>query len=88
MKARTRLSLSPLVLVAALAAGSVRAAEAPRRSRLCPEDLPEGVHLPPPPGCGIDAGKPVPRRSGVYDLGDGTTVRVGGRASAEYGVRR
>lgn len=44
----TRLALS---IVLALAAGAAQAAErtaeTPARSRLCPEDAPEGVRLPP-----------------------------------------
>ena len=81
----------PAVLSAALliapVAGPARAGEVPARSRLCPEDLPEGVRLPPQPGCEAAAQKPRPRRDGVYDLGNGTTVQIGGRASATYGVR-
>ena len=76
------------VLIALVAAGTAQAAEQPVRSRLCPEDLPEGVRLPPPPGCTAGT-RPAPTRGeGVYDLGDGTTVRIGGRATATYGVRR
>ncbi|MCJ2021110.1 hypothetical protein [Methylobacterium sp. E-065] len=76
------------ILFALGAAGAARAAEQPARSRLCPEDLPEGVRLPPQPGCAAGT-RPAPtRREGVYDLGDGTTVRIGGHASATYGVRR
>ena len=72
----------------ALATGAAHAAEQPVRARLCPENLPEGVRLPPQPGCTETPRNPPARRPGVYDLGDGTTVRIGGRASAEYGVRR
>ncbi|MGU3540734.1 hypothetical protein [Methylobacterium sp. A54F] len=58
------------------------------RPRLCPEDAPEGVRLPPRPGCGR-AEAAVPRgRDGFRDLGNGVSVRVGGRAAAEFGVRR
>lgn len=68
--------------------GAAHAAEQPTRARLCPENLPEGVRLPPQPGCTDMSRTPPTRRQGVYDLGDGTTVRIGGRTSAEYGVRR
>ena len=81
-------ALSRLMLLIAFAAGAAQAAEQPSRSRLCPEDLPEGVRLPPQPGCTAGARHPAPHREGFYDLGNGTTVQVGGRASAEYGVRR
>ena len=67
---------------------AAQAAERPVRARLCPEDLPEGVRLPPQPGCTAPARAPKPRQAGVYDLGYGTTVQIGGRASVEYGVRR
>lgn len=67
--------------------GAAQAAEQPSRARLCPENLPEGVRLPPPPGC-TDAQTAPTRRDGTYDLGNGTSVRIGGRASAESGVRR
>ncbi|GJD33771.1 hypothetical protein [Methylobacterium aerolatum] len=64
------------------------AAERPRPS-LCPDDLPEGVHLPPQPGCaGRDRPAAGGRRDGFVDLGNGTTVRIGGRAAAEFGARR
>lgn len=94
------LLLAPLVLVVPLVPPSVAAgwaAEQPARSRLCPDDLPEGVRLPPQPGCGTASktaasktAEPdtAARKVGIYDLGDGTTLRVGGRASAAYGGRR
>lgn len=87
-------ALLPLVrfglcaLLGVLAVGAVSAAERPQRSRLCPEDLPEGVRLPPPPGCGTGPVQAKSRRPGSYDLGNGTTVQVGGRSAAEFGVRR
>ena len=77
-----------LALLIALTAGAAQAGEPATRSRLCPEDLPEGVRLPPQPGCTGSARTPPPRRQGAYDLGDGTTVRIGGRASADFGMRR
>jgi hypothetical protein len=89
MKALLRAAF--LVLVASsgpLAVGAVSAAEQPRRSKLCPEDLPEGVRLPPQPGCGAGPLETRPRRPGSFDLGDGTTVQIGGRASTAFGVRR
>lgn len=80
---------SPRVaLLVVLAAGAAQAGEPLVRSRLCPEDLPDNVRLPPQPGCDAVATKPTSRRDGVYDFGNGTTVQIGGRASAEYGVRR
>ncbi|QGY03906.1 hypothetical protein MMSR116_19900 [Methylobacterium mesophilicum SR1.6/6] len=84
MNART---LAALLALSAI--GPVSAAEQPRRSKLCPEDLPEGVRLPPQPGCGAGpVGAEPKRRSGEYDLGDGTTLRFGGRVTSEFGVRR
>lgn len=80
--------LASVLLVVPPAVGAAQAVEQPGRSRLCPEDLPEGVRLPPQPGCAGPTGKPATRRDGVYDLGNGTTLQVGGRSSAEYGVRR
>ncbi|MWV25940.1 hypothetical protein FVE89_28990 [Methylobacterium sp. 2A] len=77
-----------LALLLVLTAGAAHAAGQPARARLCPENLPEGVRLPPQPGCTDTARTPPTRRQGVYDLGDGTTLQIGGRASAEYGVRR
>jgi hypothetical protein len=68
--------------------GAASATEQAARSRLCPEDLPEGVRLPPRPGCEAAAPKPPPARRGFYDLGDGTTVQIGGRVGAEFGARR
>lgn len=63
------------------------AAEQPARPRLCPEDAPEGVRLPPRPGCGQAA--PQARGSdGFHDLGNGVKVRIGGRVGADYDMRR
>jgi len=81
----TRLSA---LIVLCLLAGAASAAERPVRSRLCPEDLPEGVRLPPSPGCGAPTTEPTAPRRGYYDLGDGTTVQIGGRVGAEFGARR
>lgn len=79
----------PLVaLLCAVTGGIAPAAERPLRSRLCPDDLPEGVRLPPPPGCDSGSDQAKPRRSGVYDLGYGTTVQIGGRVTAASGARR
>ncbi|MEE7447197.1 hypothetical protein MRF4_04880 [Methylobacterium radiotolerans] len=80
---RLRLAL-PLLLLA----GSAQAGEPATRARLCPENLPEGVRLPPQPGCDADARPQRPRRPGHFDLGDGTSIQIGGSASATYGVRR
>jgi hypothetical protein len=88
MTALRRLATLSLVLVLPLAAGAAQGAERPARPRLCPEDLPEGVRLPPQPGCDASARPTKPRQPGYYELGNGTTLQVGGRASAEYGVRR
>ena len=79
---------SLLALLVGLTAGAAQAGEPPVRSRLCPENLREGVRLPPQPGCGSVVTKPKSRRDGVYDFGNGTTVQIGGRASAAYGMRR
>ncbi len=80
--------LPGLVLLVLVSAGIGQAAETRVRSRLCPEDLPEGVRLPPPPGCDVPAHAPTTAPRGFYDLGDGTTVRIGGRVGAEFGARR
>ncbi|SFJ63758.1 hypothetical protein [Methylobacterium brachiatum] len=79
--------LAFLALAGLIAVGAA-AAEQPVRSRLCPEDLSEGVRLPPRPGCDAAAPKPPPARRGFYDLGGGTTVQIGGRVGAEFGARR
>jgi hypothetical protein len=77
------------LLAVPLLAGPAVAAERRIPARLCPEDLPEGAHLPPQPGCAAAARDKVPARgNGFVDLSNGTSVRIGGRAGAEYGVRR
>ncbi|GJE42613.1 hypothetical protein [Methylobacterium soli] len=75
------------VLVPILASPAARAGERPAPARLCPEDAPEGVRLPSRPGCG----RSVPGAAaadGFRDLGNGVKLRIGGRVSADYGVRR
>lgn len=77
------------LLAIAVASGAAGAAERRSPTRLCPEDLPEGAHLPPQPGCsGRDRVSAKAAGDGFVDLGNGTSVRIGGRSSAEFGVRR
>ena len=78
--------LLALALAASAAQSAEKAAEKAARPRLCPEDAPEGVRLPPQPGCGTREGA-ARRDDGFRDLG-GIQVKVGGRVGAEYGVRR
>lgn len=81
--------LMTCLLAAALPLGPLAAAERREPSRVCPEDLPEGAHLPPQPGCAGASHAPAKSRGdGFVDLGNGTSVRIGGRAAADYGVRR
>lgn len=80
--------LACLVALSLSLAGA-QAGERPAPRRLCPDDLPEGAHLPPQPGCAGSGGDAAKARSdGFVDWGNGTSVRIGGRASTEYGVRR
>ncbi len=80
-------SLAAAFLVAGLASAQAGAADGRAPRRLCPEDAPEGVRLPPQPGCAAtDAPKAV-RQGGFRDLG-GVEVRVGGRVGAETGIGR
>lgn len=68
--------------------GSAGAGERPV-SRLCPEDAPEGVRLPPRPGCRDEALRAAPRDGeGFVDLGNGTHLRVGGRTRLDVGNGR
>ncbi|MER2265649.1 hypothetical protein [Methylobacterium oxalidis] len=76
---------APLALLLALPPAA--AGERPARPRLCPEDAPEGVRLPDRPGCGRGPVR-APAADGFVDLGNGVRVRIGGRASADFGVRR
>ena len=65
-----------------------QATERRARPRLCPEDAPEGVRLPPRPGCGSQEA-PVPRRdTGFHEILPGTGIRIGGRASSTFDMRR
>lgn len=81
---------SVAMLLAAAVALPAWAGERPGHAsvpRLCPDDAPEGVRLPPRPNC-----KAAPRRAakaddGFRDLG-GVRLRIGGRVGAEYGLRR
>ena len=72
-----------LLVVAALLAASPLSAAEVKRPRLCPEDAPEGVRLPPRPGCGVPEAARPKRDPGYYELGD----RITGRASAVVGGR-
>jgi hypothetical protein len=79
---------SPLVVLLWLA-GVLSAGAAERTPpHLCPENAPEGVRLPPQPGCGSARPTPAaPDAQGFRDLG-GVKLRVGGRVGAEYGIGR
>jgi len=80
-----------VVALALFAAGPVVAKEC-RTS-----DVPPGVRVQLPPGCDRwdrSTAADLPRRdglrskSGFVDLGNGTTVRIGGRVRVEMGARR
>lgn len=78
-----------VAVLAALLTGSAspaRAAGKPERPRLCPQDAPEGVRLPPQPGCATRDAPAPKRETGLYDLGNG--IRIGGRAGAVFDSRR
>ncbi|MDR7038783.1 hypothetical protein J2X36_003554 [Methylobacterium sp. BE186] len=77
-----------LALAAGLSAGHAAAGDRSARPRLCPEDAPEGVRLPSRPGCGREPLRAPARGDGFVDLGNGVQVRINGRASADFGVRR
>lgn len=78
--------LLPIALAFVLP-GLAGAAERTAPPRLCAEDLPDGAHLSALPACArVTARKP--RSDGFRDLGNGVSVRIGGRVSAEYGVSR
>ena len=64
------------------------AGERPAPARRCPEDAPEGVRLPPQPGCGRPDSRAAAAPDGFRDLGNGMKLRIGGRVSADYDVRR
>lgn len=75
-----------LFLLAGLAAPAL-ATERPGPTRLCPEDAPEGVRLPPRPDCGNTPRRRPAEARGTHDLG-GVQLRIGGRVSATYGAGR
>jgi hypothetical protein len=77
------------LLALSLSLAGAQAGERPAPRRLCPGDLPDGAHLPPQPGCSSPAGDAAKApHDGFTDLGNGTSLRISGRASADYGVRR
>lgn len=80
-------SLAAALLLAGLASAAAGAGEARPPRRLCPEDAPEGVRLPPQPGCAAASPTKTARDEGFRDLG-GVKVRIGGRVGAEYGIGR
>lgn len=88
------LVLAALILAALAIAPGVLAQPAPagergaRPARLCPQDAPPGVRLPDRPEC-REAPQAVRAGSapGFVDLGNGTSLRVSGRAAYEFGAR-
>ncbi|KMO31501.1 hypothetical protein [Methylobacterium aquaticum] len=79
-----RLLVALFLTVAALpAAAGERGARLPR---LCPQDAPSGVRLPDRPDC-REAPPAAVRATapGFVDLGNGTALRVSGRAVYEMG---
>ncbi|BCM87469.1 hypothetical protein NS228_03000 [Methylobacterium indicum] len=89
MTARSSAILALAVLVpAAVALPAVAGERGVRPARLCPQDAPPGVRLPDRPDC---REAPQAVRSGAapgfIDLGNGTSLRVSGRAAYEVGAR-
>lgn len=81
----TRRLLAALVLAAA-ALPATAGERGAARPRLCPQDAPPGVRLPDRPEC--REAPPAPVRAsapGFIDLGNGTSLRVSGRAAYEVG---
>ncbi|BAQ47862.1 MULTISPECIES: hypothetical protein [Methylobacterium] len=78
------LAIAPGVLAQPALAGERGA----RPARLCPQDAPPGVRLPERPEC-REAPQAVRAGSarGFIDLGNGTSLRVSGRAAYEFGAR-
>lgn len=58
------------------------------RPRLCPQDAPEGVHLPPRPGCDTVSERRPASGDGFRDLGNGVSLKLGGRARLDVETRR
>jgi hypothetical protein len=85
---------APALLLALLAGEPAAAAEG-TRCRPVPEAPPPGVRAVPPRGCAQRAAQPKPfadempsRRDGFVDLGNGSSLRVGGRVRIDVGGRR
>lgn len=75
-----------LCLILCLAAAPAVARDGLRRPP-CPSDAPPGVRLPDRPGCRPAEAAPA-HPPGFLDLGQGTSVRVGGRVRGEVEFRR
>jgi hypothetical protein len=73
--------------LAALALPAEAGERGPRRPRLCPQDAPPGIRLPDRPEC-REAPPSAARTTapGFIDLGNGTSLRVSGRAAYEVGI--
>lgn len=84
-----RRDLRVLMILAGLLASAAQAGEgaAARRAAPCPQDAPEGVRFPDRPDCAARPHPKVREADGFRDVG-GVRLRVGGRASAEYGFGR
>lgn len=95
---RTGRGVSPVaksgaIVAAGLLAGlgsavSPQAAGRTERPRLCPQDAPEGVRLPPRDGCETQVRPRPAEADGFRDLGNGVRLRIGGRAGASVDTRR
>ncbi|ACL59443.1 hypothetical protein [Methylobacterium nodulans] len=87
-----RLLACATALAAGCAAGALEARAGDptvRRPRLCPQDAPPGVRLPNRAECREAAPSPAkaPKAPGFIDLGNGTQLRISGRAGFEVGIR-
>ena len=64
------------------------AAQDGTRPRLCPQDAPEGVRLPSRPGCDTVSERQRSSGDGFRDLGNGVSLKLGGRARLDVETRR
>ncbi|MCJ2129158.1 hypothetical protein [Methylobacterium sp. E-045] len=83
----TKARLSRSLVYVALTLGAMPAEAEDGARRLCPDDAPEGVRLPPRASCPDRGAQQAGWPSGSHRIGD-VQIRIDGRVSLDHDIRR